>query len=209
LYRSPQSFKGEVASQSDDIWSLGVIFHILLTGQFPFSTNDDNRFQELCDRGLLERDVQEHLRALHCSPAAADLACRLLTFDPADRITVEGALKHPFLGGVQEVTEALRAEEVYNRCTRFLRSCRLRRIVAAAIAQMLDESGEDRARVRGTFMFLDKRGVGPRSLLLIYNSFLRPAASGRLPPGSPGYLTIGRDSLSIRELATRHSLLLR
>jgi len=160
LYRSPQSFKGEVASQSDDIWSLGVIFHILLTGQFPFSTNDDNRFQELCDRGLLERDVQEHLRALHCSPAAADLACRLLTFDPADRITVEGALKHPFLGGVQEATEALRAEEVYNRCTCFLRSCRLRRIVAAAIAQMLDESGEDRARVRGTFMFLDKRGVG-------------------------------------------------
>jgi serine/threonine protein kinase len=125
LYMSPEMFSGRAPSQSDDVWSLGVIFHILLTGRFPFSTNVDSEFRELRARGGLERDVQECLRQLErsCSPAAANLAAQLLAFDPAKRVTVEAALQHPFLtscgGGVQDTQHAaiatLSAEEVL-RC---------------------------------------------------------------------------------------------
>ncbi|CAE8703673.1 unnamed protein product, partial [Polarella glacialis] len=134
MYMSPQQLRGEPASRSDDVWSLGVIVHILLTGQFPFSTNDDRRFQEMSDRGLLQKDVQEHLAALRGSPQAVDFVQKLLAWESEERISVEDALQHPFLSNCalspQEVP--LSAEDVYQRCARFSASCRLRRIVMAA-----------------------------------------------------------------------------
>ncbi|CAE8589570.1 unnamed protein product [Polarella glacialis] len=138
MYMSPQQLRGEPASRSDDVWSLGVIVHILLTGQFPFSTNDDRRFQEMSDRGLLRKDVQEHLAALRGSPQAVEFVQKLLAWESEERISVEDALQHPFLSNCageqalspQEVP--LSAEDVYQRCARFSASCRLRRIVMAA-----------------------------------------------------------------------------
>mmetsp|Transcript_144571 Transcript_144571/g.402874 ORF Transcript_144571/g.402874 Transcript_144571/m.402874 type:complete len:638 (+) Transcript_144571:19-1932(+) len=162
LYMSPQMLCGERASWSDDVWSLGVIFYILLTGQFPFSTNDDHRFQDLCANGLLERDVQEHLKALPNSPAARDLAAKLLTFDAGKRITIEAALQHHFLSDVRcsVAAEWLSAEEVYERCVRFSKTCRLRCLVTAVIVRLMGDSWADSERVRATFFALDKTGNG-------------------------------------------------
>ncbi len=37
-YMSPEQLRGEVCDRRSDIYSLGVMFHLLLFGQFPFST---------------------------------------------------------------------------------------------------------------------------------------------------------------------------
>lgn len=156
LYMSPQMLNGESTSWADDVWSLGVIFHILLTGRFPFSTNDDARFQELCIDGLLERDVQDHLGALQNSPVACDLAASLLAVDPAQRITVEEALRHPFLRGSALAAPAERpAPELRERCERFARTCRLRRLALAVSARLADGSWPDAERVQAAFLSLD------------------------------------------------------
>jgi len=166
LYMSPQMLRGDPASHSDDMWSLGVIFHILLTGRYPFATNDDICFRERWDRGLLEGDVKEYLKAMQASPFAVDLAARLLDFNPAARITAEAALRHPFLAGVRDAAaetasqDRFDAEEVHRRCAHFHASGRLRRIAAAAIAQLPDESWPECKRARATFLGLDKTGDG-------------------------------------------------
>ncbi|CAJ1347658.1 unnamed protein product [Effrenium voratum] len=93
LYASPQLLQGRTATASDDAWSLGVIFFIMLTGQFPFSTSEDSIFKEMYQRGVLQKDMQGHLANLRCSPEAADLAQRLLAWDVSERISLEAALQ--------------------------------------------------------------------------------------------------------------------
>lgn len=160
MYQSPQTLQGAAPSQSDDVWSLGVIFYILLTGHFPFSTNDDHFFQELVDQGRLGKDVQEQLSLMSASPEASDLAKKLLALDPTDRITAERALSHPFLKRLQSPEKPLDAQEVHRRCAQFLTSCRLRRLAIVALTQLLDESRGDCSRTRATFLELDRTGSG-------------------------------------------------
>lgn len=164
MYMSPQALQGEAASQSDDVWSLGVTLYILLTGHFPFSTNNDARFQEMSRHGLLKKDMQHHLAALPRSPAA-DLACKLLAWDPASRITVEDALQHPFLAEAsracgQSAALLLDAKDVYLRTVRFCQSCQLRRIVLATVVQSIGDCWKDGERAGSTYLDLEKRGHG-------------------------------------------------
>lgn len=177
MYKSPQMLRGQAAAASDDVWSLGIIFYILLTGQFPFSTNDDVRFQELHDRGLLERDVQAALRALSASQGAADLAARLLTLDPVKRITAEGALQHPFIAaGVA----ASQTQAFHQRLADFTRTPQLLRLAAAAatrlhIARPCVAGEQDSARA--AFVALEAAGSGCHSVEGA-DASVRPLASG-------------------------------
>lgn len=185
LYSSPQVLKGEPASWEDDAWSLGVIFHILLTGQFPFSTNDDARFQELSDRGLLEQDVQDHLRRLRlvASTDAVDLVSGLLCFDRRKRLTVEDALRHNFVAlRPIDNEEMLKPQELHDRFSRFVQSCMLRRIVLAALAHLVGETTEDAQKAAATFLALDADGDGKVSCMSIRN-FFRVKGGLSMPPG--------------------------
>lgn len=184
LYMSPQVLRGEAASVNDDMWSLGVIFHILLTGKFPFSTNEDSRFEELLHNGALERDVQQHLATLSGSAEAVDLARRLLTADPNQRITAEGALRHPFFAGKEaQQPEKFDAQEVCERSARFWQSCRLRRIVIAILAQLMDDSRGEKERAKATFVSLDKAGDGRISMRDL-EEFVRQASCPSWWPSS-------------------------
>jgi len=163
MYMSPQVLAGNRSTPKDDVWSLGVIFHILLTGEFPFSTNDDRRFQDMVDRGVLRKDLEEHLKSLKCSPQALDLAQKLLTWDDAERVSMEAALRHPFLkvsAACEFQDHLLEAEDMYRRLSQLSQSCRLRRIVAATVAQMVGESWKDGKQVKQTYVQLDKCGHG-------------------------------------------------
>jgi len=192
LYRSPQALRGDPPTFSDDAWSLGVIFHILLTGQFPFSTNDDANFLELSKRKSLQQDVNDHLAILPASSCAVDLATRLLAFDAAERISIESALRHPFVvDGVQQSSAAvanrsLEADYIYNHCSRFLRSPRLRRIALAVAARLLSDEEHSKC-ARATFLALDKRGDGVVALADL-RSFL---AAGGVRPSSSWFASLG------------------
>ncbi|KAG0172312.1 hypothetical protein DFQ30_010724 [Apophysomyces sp. BC1015] len=91
-YASPEIVRGKFYDgPATDVWSCGVILYALLTGYLPFDDESMSR--------LLQKIKSGRFRALPnwLSCEAKDLIRRMLSVDPAKRITVDAILVHPWL----------------------------------------------------------------------------------------------------------------
>lgn len=79
-----------------DIWALGVILFILLTGVPPVETSSqlDPRFRLICSGGLRQMLLQWNM---HVSEEAMDLLQRILQGNPTDRLTIPEIKAHPWM----------------------------------------------------------------------------------------------------------------
>jgi calcium-dependent protein kinase len=77
-----------------DIWSLGVIFYMMLAGTPPFNAKSDSEIYEK----ILEGKYQLPERKFkNVSEDAKNLLGRMLEYDPVKRISARQALKHPWI----------------------------------------------------------------------------------------------------------------
>ena len=96
-YMSPGILQGKY-DRSCDLWAVGVVTYILLSGYPPFNGNDDCEVQAATAKGdlVFERNVWSHL-----SKTSRDFVSQLLCMDDACRIvTADEALRHPWLSSV-------------------------------------------------------------------------------------------------------------
>ena len=93
----------EVLANSDpfigplvDIWALGVMLFILLTGVPPVETSSqlDPRFRLICNGGLRQMLLQWNI---HISEQAMDLLQRILRENPQERLTIAQMKAHPWM----------------------------------------------------------------------------------------------------------------
>lgn len=89
-YASPELILGWQYSFASDIWSLGVLLFILVTGTMPFY---DENMSNLANKILFaEATYPENL-----SPNLVDILQRMLTKNPQNRITIDQLIMHPWV----------------------------------------------------------------------------------------------------------------
>ena len=89
-----QTYDGKIA----DIWSCGVMLYVMLTGSYPFERQGDKtspqRLQMMIGR-ILKVDYK-FPSTVRPSDELQDLLDKMLTRDPADRITIAEIYEHPW-----------------------------------------------------------------------------------------------------------------
>lgn len=99
-----------------DMWSLGIISYILLSGTTPFNTLDGNPY------GIFRKIVNGEFSFPPkywdtLSNSARDFVNRLLETDPIERLTPEKCLGHEFImqpQNIDTVTDNLNQFKIYN-----------------------------------------------------------------------------------------------
>lgn len=98
---SPEIAKGEGVDLSSDMWSVGVITHLLLTGVSLFRCVNDADTLDRVKSGTYTLSTK-------ISNLARDFISKLLIYNPNDRLDVINALQHPWLQQSEKPTEASR-----------------------------------------------------------------------------------------------------
>lgn len=120
-----------------DMWSLGVLLHVLVFGRWPFP-GKESELDAKAKKGIVRLPIGGE----ECSHALADLVCKLLS--PVDfRADLEVVLAHEWLAPVPSLglLEAIRSTSVASEPSP-LTSARVRRKKADAPSDLADKLGD-------------------------------------------------------------------
>ena len=94
-YMAPEIINGHFCKKTD-IWSVGVIIYLMLTGKHPFEITKEGK-EDIFDIILSkDYDVTE-LDKSECTEEAKDIILKTLVKDPDKRLSTEECLNHPWI----------------------------------------------------------------------------------------------------------------
>lgn len=93
-FMAPEVVSFEPVGFATDMWSVGVICYILLSGESPFQ--GDNDMETLSNITAAQWEFEEEIFS-DISQQAKDFISQLLQKDPRCRLSSPGALQHPWL----------------------------------------------------------------------------------------------------------------
>lgn len=146
---------GRHYDRSCDMWSLGVITYILLSGYPPFYGDSDPEIFASVRSGRYSFDTPEWIGV---TDDAKDLINRLLRLDPKARLTAEQTLQHKWLSGSAPAAKRPINTNIMSSLRRFNGHNKLKKAALGVIADQLTE-GEIR-ELRKTFREIDTDGNG-------------------------------------------------
>lgn len=115
---APEVVERQQYGKPGDVWSAGVILHILLSGLTPFLGTGDRLYHNICKARLnvsiiLKIVFFSYLSTINLSihllskfnrsqwepisEGAKDLICKMLCLDPKKRLTIQEVLNHRWL----------------------------------------------------------------------------------------------------------------
>ncbi|KAG2436343.1 hypothetical protein HXX76_006652 [Chlamydomonas incerta] len=179
-YVAPEVLEGNGYGRAADVWSAGIILHVLLLGYAPFNGADDKEIQLSVLKGVPDSTGDPLWTSL--SPAAVDTLAAMLDRNPATRATADQVLSSPWLGRTAAECTAPSTPlpgVVSERLRKFAKLNSLqkeaRRLVAAAMR------AEEVAGLRAAFKALDLDGDGKLSAHELREGLARQ----ELPRGAP------------------------
>jgi len=188
-YCSPDIILRQGYTDKCDLWSMGVMCFMLVSGHPPFWGDS-----QVLQRHIRQRQIRwKHLEK--ASPEAQDFIRSLLTQDPLQRASASDALRHPWLlnSSGHEASKPVLGKDVLNSMQQFCKASKMQRALMQLLAQEL--GSDEAAEMRQLFLEIDSDNTGTISL-----SEFKAAIRGRLGSGSPR-----KSSLLATELRTPES----
>ncbi|WFD33893.1 calcium/calmodulin-dependent protein kinase [Malassezia cuniculi] len=102
-YMAPEIFKKSGHGKPVDMWAIGVITYFLLCGYTPFDRDTTMEEMQAIINGDYKFEPEIYWQGV--SEQARDFIKRLLTVDPAERLTATDALQHPWFQILSSGTE--------------------------------------------------------------------------------------------------------
>jgi len=97
-----------IPTKAGDMWAVGVILYIMLTGVHPFDISGTATDAEIAEH--IKRDPSPPITPRltgHLSPAAINLIQLLFKTDPNQRISADQMLQHPWITGEEATTQMM------------------------------------------------------------------------------------------------------
>ncbi|ONK77985.1 uncharacterized protein A4U43_C02F13010 [Asparagus officinalis] len=168
-YVSPEALSQRQVTAASDMWSLGVIMYILLSGYPPFHATSNRQKQQRILAGDFSFD---NLTWKTISSSAKELISRLLSVEPYKRPSAKELLKHPWVIGDCAKNDIMDAE-VVSRLQSFNARRKFR---AAAIASVW--SSKVFLRTKKLRNLLGTHDLTPEELQNLRVHFKRICANG-------------------------------
>lgn len=156
-YMAPEVINGNYDIRCDN-WSVGVIMYILLTGEPPFFGETNSETFEKVKKGEIDVTKKQWIRL---SENAKDLIQKFLTLDVNKRITVQQALKHPWISDNKKM-EQVQIIDIKDKITRFNSLQKLQQSILTYLVRNFSSS-EYCNELKLIFKKLDTSGDGKLS----------------------------------------------
>eukprot|EP00440_Ansanella_granifera_P062977 gb/GFBE01068290.1/.p1 GENE.gb/GFBE01068290.1/~~gb/GFBE01068290.1/.p1 ORF type:complete len:565 (+),score=104.08 gb/GFBE01068290.1/:1-1695(+) len=155
-YVSPDVVLGRGYTNKCDLWGVGVILWMILTGYPPFHGSERVMMNNI---KAGKPDWNHSKRWAPVSPEAIDLIKCLLNKDPEKRPDVAQALRHPWLDRKnQQLQSAKLSRGALRSLSAYSKASRVRRAVLLLLAQELGP--EETRELRDAFIAIDKSNEG-------------------------------------------------
>jgi len=160
-YVSPDVLTGSGYTAQCDVWSLGVVVFMLLSGYPPFHGNEAHIRAKI--KGA-KPNFAHTCRWKDVSKEAQDFVQTLLDKDPCSRPTAQDALKHRWLcmNTIQACPDIKLSREVLSSLRRYMRSSKVKRTTLQLLAQEL--LPDETTSLREMFLQMDRSNKGTISL---------------------------------------------
>ncbi|XP_061935477.1 peripheral plasma membrane protein CASK isoform X6 [Apis cerana] len=129
-FMAPEVIQRRQYGKPGDVWSAGVLLHVLLTGTLPFVGSRDRLREAICrGRVQMETPLWDNI-----SEPAKDLIQRMLTTDVNHRITIQEVLNHKWLRDRDKGVARIHLAETIEELKKFNARRKLKDAVKAAIS---------------------------------------------------------------------------
>ncbi|XP_011340240.1 peripheral plasma membrane protein CASK isoform X1 [Ooceraea biroi] len=129
-FMAPEVIQRRQYGKPGDVWSAGVLLHVLLTGTLPFVGSRDRLREAICrGRVQMETPLWDPI-----SEPAKDLIQRMLTTDVNHRITIQEVLNHKWLRDRDKGAARIHLAETIEELKKFNARRKLKDAVKAAVS---------------------------------------------------------------------------
>lgn len=161
-YSAPEVIGGEQCDEKQDLWALGCVLYVMLSGRTPFD----------CDRDRIVKGRYSFVGSAgdSISEEAKALVSDLLVVDSVRRISAADVLSHPWLAKLKDTDwlSSSAAFEHVHALEAFHRTSTCQHLCAVALARQLDETSLH--ELHRTFCAIDENGDGVISLAELVKS---------------------------------------
>ena len=156
-YMAPEMLEGSYTFETD-IWSIGVILYVMMTGVQPFlGRNQDEVFAHIT-RGVYDVKLLDKQK---CSEEVKDLIKKLLVLDPKYRLSLENALEHPWLTQHRDCDKDLKStfdDGILDSIRSFANNNPLQKEILFYLAKISNES--EIIKLKQAFLQIDTDNTG-------------------------------------------------